>query len=113
MKMTLPIATARLSREINTAHVAIDEALVATAALFHSASAARSDLTEFDPVLGQAAMLRMHKGLGNLLAVRTDLIRAHVALKKDAGIVMGPDEPTCPENPLTTATIDGERASAT
>lgn len=111
MTMTLPVATARLAREINAAHVAIDEALVATTALLYSATTARSDLRELDAGLGQGAMLRMHKGIGNLLAVRADLIRAHVAMVQDARIVAGPDEPTCPET-FTSATLGDDEAVA-
>jgi hypothetical protein len=107
MTMTLPIATARLGRELKVAHESIDQAMVATAALLHSTAIARVDIHDADPALGHAAMLRMHKSLGELLGVRADMLRAHEALKSDLRVIAGPEEPTCPDystNPFTTAT---------
>lgn len=96
MKMNLPIATARIGRELLDAHAAIDSALVATTALLHSTAVARADNPEIDSSLGTVAMLRLHKSLGGLLNVRADVLRAHKSLNEDAKIVMGPDEVYCP-----------------
>lgn len=106
MTMTLPIAITRLGREIADAHSRIDDALVATAALLHSSAIARADITDADPALGQAAMLRMHKSIGGLLTVRADMLRVHESLLSDLQVVAGPDEPTCPkyDEVFTTAT---------
>lgn len=104
MTMTISSATARLGREMGVAHVKVDEALVATAALLHSAAIARVDITEVDPALGHAALLRVHKSLGDLIGVRADLIRAHGALKSDLRTVAGPEHPDCPDYILTRAT---------
>lgn len=96
MTLTVSAATARLGRELSSAHSAIDQALVATTALLHSAAVARADNPEVAPAMGQSALLRMHKSLGGLLGVRADMLRAHQSLRDEATEIMGPDEATCP-----------------
>lgn len=116
MTMTVPVATARLGRQLGDAHTKIDAALVSVAALFASATQARADITEADAALGHGALLRMHKSAGTLLSLRADMIRVHGSLKKDLRIVSGAEEPTCPDEiaaPFTTAVSDeGQRAIA-
>ena len=109
MTLTVSAATARIGRELSSAHSAVDQALVATTALLHSAAVARADNPEVAPIMGQAALLRMHKSLGGLLGVRSDLLRAHQSLRDEVTEVMGPDEATCP--PIASAP-DKERAIA-
>lgn len=107
MTLTVSAATARIGRDLANAHNAVDQALVATTALLHSAAMARADNPDVAPLMGHSAFLRMHKGLGNLLTVRSDLLRAHQTLREEAAEVMGPDEATCPQIGLAPV---GERA---
>lgn len=109
MTMTVPTATARLGRQLGDAHTKIDAALASVANLFASATQARADIIDADPVLGHRALLRMHKSAGSLLALRADMIRVHGALKDDLRVVSGAEEPTCPEEYLTMATVEGDR----
>jgi hypothetical protein len=112
MTMTIPTATARLGRQIGEAHAKIDEALVSVAALFASAAQARADI-EADPVLGQRALMRMHKSAGSLLSLRADMFRVHSDLKQDLRVVSGAEEPTCPDNSFfITGYADDERVVA-
>lgn len=109
MTMTVPVATARLGRQLGEAHLKIDEALVSVAALFASATQARADINDLDLGLGHRALLRMHKSAGDLLSVRADMIRVHGALKDDLRVVSGAEEPTCPEEYLTMAQADDDQ----
>ena len=101
MKMTIPLATARIGREMATAHTAIDTALVATTALLHSTATARADNPQIEASLGQTALLRLHKSLGELLSVRSEMMRAHKSLREDITVIAGPDEPYCPPSALS------------
>lgn len=97
MSLSIPVATVRIARELNQAETAIDQALVATAALMHSSMIARTDIIELDPACGHTALMRMHKTFGGLLAARADMLRAHNSLKHDAREYAGPIE-ECPDN---------------
>lgn len=98
MSLSIPVATVRIARELNQAETAIDQALVATAALMHSSTIARVDNPEINAACGHTALMRMHKTFGGLLAARADMLRAHVSLRSDAREYAGADEPTCPED---------------
>lgn len=110
MTLTVSAATSRIGRELSSAHSAVDQALVATTALLHSAALARADNPDVAPNMGQAALLRMHKSLGGLLDVRSNLLRAHQSLRSEAALVMGPDEATCP--PIASAPTDDHAIAA-
>lgn len=98
MSLSIPVATVRIARELNQAETAIDQALVATAALMHSSMIARTDIIELDPACGHTALMRMHKTFGGLLAARADMLRAHASLRSDAREYAGAVETTCPDN---------------
>ena len=102
MSLTIPAATARLGRELGQAETAIEQALVATAALMHSAALARADNPQVEAACGHVALLRMHKTFGGLLAARGDMLRAHQSLRDDAKVYAGVDEPTCPDEQIFT-----------
>lgn len=112
MTMNISIATARLGRELGTAHEQIDQALVATAAVLHSTVVARADIQDVDPIIGHSAMLRMHKTFGDLLGARADMLRAHESLKSDLRVIAGPEEPTCPDYVFRTAVLEKQQTKA-
>ena len=112
MSLSIPVATVRISRELNQAESAIDQALVATSALMHSTMIARVDITEIDPACGHTSLLRMHKTFGGLLTARGDMLRAHHSLRHDAREYAGAEEPICPKegDPFTGAELVEEAA---
>lgn len=116
MSFTVPAATARIGRELVEAETAIEQALVATTALMHSAALARAHNPQVDPACGHAAMVRMHKTYGELLAARGDMLRVHGSLRRDAREYAGADEPTCPEEHVFVgaelAEVDGPARAA-
>ena len=110
MAHTIPSATARFSRQIPEGEAAIDQAIASVSALISEAAQARSD-TKVAASTGQAALLRLHKTLGNLIGASSEMARAHAEMLKvgqEIGIL---DEPECPDsNGLLSATALGKAA---
>ena len=97
MPMTVPVATARLSREVPAAEAAIEDALVASASLLLTAATARRD-TGVRRAESHAALLRLSTLNQTLIEASGEAHRAHRELRKlNDEITAGPDEDTCPE----------------
>ena len=97
MPMTIPVATARLSRELPDAEAAIENALVASASLLLTAATARRD-TGVRNAQGHAALLRLSKLNQTLIEASSEARRAHGELRKlNEDIRDGVDEDTCPK----------------
>ena len=106
MPMTVPVATARLSRQMPDAEAAIEDALVASASLLLTAATARRD-TGVRRAESHAALLRLSKLNQTLIEASGEARRVHRELRKLGDEVRdGVEEDTCPDaipNPMTTA----------
>lgn len=101
MPMTVPVATARLSREIPAAEAAIEDALVASASLLLTAATARRD-TGVRRAESHAALLRLSKLSQTLIEASGEARRAHRELRKlSEEVTNGPAE-ECPESEVLT-----------
>jgi len=99
MSMTVPAATARLSREIPQAEAAIEDALVASASLLLTAATARRD-TGVRRAESHAALLRLSKLNQTLIEASGEAHRAHRELRKLSEEVRdGVAEDECPPPP--------------
>lgn len=106
MSMTVPVAQMRISRDINEAEKALDEALIRQSSLFTTMVAARLE-TGSDPFLGHEALLRLAKSQQALLEAGGNLARVHGSLlevqKEKCGVDTCPDDTTTGELPTRTA----------
>jgi hypothetical protein len=95
MSLTLPVAAARLRREMTAAEAAFDAALIANAALQQSILVSRGELDV--PVhAGQQAVIRLQRAQAQLVAAQNDLFRAHDELARLGGKMMTEEEYTPP-----------------
>lgn len=79
MSMSIPVAQMRLSREMQDAETALDEALLKQASLLATMLHARRE-TGVGPFTGQAALMRLAKSQQTLLSAGNDLARVHGGL---------------------------------
>lgn len=90
-------ATARIVREMRDSESAIDDALVTTTALLHSAALALRGIDGAKSAKSQAAIGRMHKMIADLVCVQNDAMRTHGQLLDIAREMGATERPTCPE----------------
>ena len=97
MSLDLNTATARILREMGQSEVAIADALVAVAALMHTAALANREVDDAPVLQTQAALMHLNKLLGGLVEARGQAMRVHGELR-DIGREMGATEvPWCPD----------------
>lgn len=77
--MTIPIAAARLSRDVPRAEASIDEALISVAQLMTTMVQARRD-TGVAASTGQSAILRLAKAQLAMVGASNDVLRVHSEL---------------------------------
>lgn len=94
MKMTMPVARVRISREINVAEDALNHALLKQSQLFTTLVTARQDV-EMGSFTGHDALLRLSKSQQAMLAAGGDLARVHARLL-DINRETGDTGETCP-----------------
>lgn len=100
MTMKIEIARVRISREINDAETALNEALLRQSELFASLLRARRDAGE-SAFEGQDALLRLSKSQNSLLSAGGDLARVHgrlLEINREVGGLASdcPDDWTAP-----------------
>lgn len=88
MSMTQTVAQLRITREIQEAESALNEALIRQSSLFTTLVTARRD-TGVNAVTGQDALLRLTKSQQALLGAGGDLARVHSRLLQINREVMG------------------------
>jgi hypothetical protein len=98
MRMTVPVAQMRITRDLREAEAALDEALLKQASLLATMVLARRE-TGSEPFLGQEALMRLAKSQQTLLSAGGDLARVHgelleVQREKGAGEECPEDEKT-------------------
>ena len=99
MSLTLPVAAARLRRDMSTAEAAFDTALLASSAVQQTILNARRELDV--PVhAGQQALVRLQRAQAQLVAAQNDLFRVHDELAR-VGETMMPEEEYTPESALS------------
>lgn len=76
MTMPIPVARIRITREMNEAELALNDALLRQAILFTTLVGARRD-TGMDQFSGQDALMRLTKSQQSLLSAGGDLARVH------------------------------------
>lgn len=76
MRMTVPVAQMRITRDLREAEAALDEALLKQASLLATMVLARRE-TGSEPFLGQEALMRLAKSQQTLLSAGGDLARVH------------------------------------
>jgi hypothetical protein len=96
MRMTVPVAQMRITRDLREAEAALDEALLKQASLLATMVLARRE-TGSEPFLGQEALMRLAKSQQTLLSAGGDLARVHgelleVQREKGAGEECPEDE---------------------
>ena len=99
MSLTLPVAAARLRREVAAADAAFDAALLASAAIQHTIVASRREL-DVPAHCGQQALIRLQRSQAQLIAAQNDLLRTHDELTRVA-VTMMPEEPYKPSSGLS------------
>ncbi|WP_228243358.1 hypothetical protein [Porphyrobacter sp. GA68] len=111
MSMNTATATARLQRELPAAEAAIDTAMLQVSATLHTAITAKQD-TGYASTTAHAALLRMHRSMGELIDAAGELRRAHGELVK-VGVEVGVmDAPECPERHMGNLASQGGLRSA-
>lgn len=111
MSMNTTSATARLQRELPEAEAAINTAMLQVSATLHAAIVAKHD-TRHTSSTAHAALLRMHRSVGELINASSELRRAHGELVK-VGVEVGTmDEPTCPDRHMGSLAENGARRAA-
>jgi hypothetical protein len=96
MRMTVPVAQMRITRDLRAAEAALDEALLKQASLLATMVLARRE-TGSEPFLGQEALMRLARSQQTLLSAGGDLARVHgklleVQREKGAGEECPEDE---------------------
>lgn len=76
MTMPIPVARIRITREMNEAELALNDALLRQALLFTTLVGARRD-SGMDQFTGQDALMRLTKSQQSLLSAGGDLARVH------------------------------------
>ncbi len=110
--LDLNSATARLARQMQSTERAIDNALVETTALAHSAALTLRDVTGAPPVAAQALLQRIHKSVAGLIETRGDAARVHGQLREIGREMGGTEEPHCPDYVFTTGEVDAKQKIA-
>lgn len=100
MRMTVPVAQMRITRDLREAEAALDQALLKQASLLATMVLARRE-TGSKPFLGQEALMRLAKSQQTLLTAGGDLARVHGGLLAAQREVGFGDE--CPEEEKTDA----------
>lgn len=100
--MTVPVAQMRISRDINEAEKALDEALIRHSSLFTTMVAARRE-TASGAFVGHEALLRLARSQQSLLEAGGDLARVHGSLldvQREMGVgdECPPNEPREPDS---------------
>ncbi|MCC6925403.1 hypothetical protein [Novosphingobium sp.] len=106
MSMSADVARIRISRELNDAEDALNEALLKQTELFASLVTARRD-TNAKRFEGQDALLRLSRSQQSLLSAGGDLARVHGRLL-EIDREMGGPATDCPDNwrePMKTARV--------
>ncbi len=106
MSMSADVARIRISRELNDAEDALNEALLKQTELFASLVTARRD-TNAKRFEGQDALLRLSRSQQSLLSAGGDLARVHGRLL-EIDREMGGPATDCPDNwrePMKTGRI--------
>ena len=110
MSLTLPIASARLGREMLDAENKIADALVSTAALLHSAALAHRDVGGTSPAKTQQTFARLLKKNSDLVDAQGEAMRVHGQLLDHAVETGATEQPTCPDKPFTSAELQSAAA---
>lgn len=98
MSFTVHTAAARLSRQVPDAETAVDDAMLKIVEVIATSIGARRD-TGVRETSGHAAIVRLHKALGSMIIVQSDLLRAHglmLSVAKETGIT---EHTSCPDKP--------------
>ena len=100
MSLTIPVAAARLRREVSTAETAFDAALLANCAIQATIISSRRELNV--PVhAGPEALIRLQRAQAQLVAAQNDLFRAHDELAQLGANMITEDEYTPPSGLVT------------
>lgn len=83
MSITVPVALARLSREVPAAEGDIDQALVSMSSLLHTIVLAKRD-THTTGAASQATLASVSRVIESLVAASREMARAHASLRKVA-----------------------------
>lgn len=105
MTMSIPVARIRITREMNEAEQALNEALLKQALLFTTLVGARRD-SGVDQFIGQDALMRLTKSHQSLLSAGGDLARVHGRLL-EIDRVTGGTADDCPDDWRKIALADG------
>lgn len=93
--MTTTVAQLRISREIQDAECALDDALIKQSQLFTTLVAARRD-TGASAFTGQDALVRLARSQQNLLEAGGDLAKVHMRMRRINRDVTGDLSEDCP-----------------
>lgn len=96
MSDTIHIHVARLERDVPSAELRIDDALIAVSTLMTSVVAARRDTAGVPPSRGQASMRRLVKAQLSLIDASADVLRVHGELVEIGRATAGYDLHECP-----------------
>lgn len=105
MSMNRTVAQLRITREIQDAELALNEALLRQSSLFTTLVAARRD-TGAAAFTGQDALLRLAKSQQSLLSAGGDLARVHSRLLEINRETMGGVDDCPPPAGFVTANFD-------
>ncbi|MBO9498596.1 MAG: hypothetical protein J7496_11255 [Novosphingobium sp.] len=107
MKMTVPVAQMRITRDLRDAETALDEALLKQSSLLATMVTARRE-TASDPFTGHEALLRLTRSQQTLVTAAGELARVHGGLLEVGREIAGVDD--CPEKDphVPTGEDDGE-----
>jgi hypothetical protein len=97
MTMTTSVAQLRISREIQEAEAALDEALIKQSQLFTTLVAARRE-TGVAAFTGQDALVRLSRSQQSLLEAGGDLAKVHYRMRKLNQDITGDLSADCPED---------------
>jgi hypothetical protein len=100
MRMTVPVAQMRITRDLREAEAALDEALLKQASLLTTMVVARRE-TGGEPFVGQEALMRLTKSQQTLVSAGGELARVHgrlldVQRETGVGAECPPNEPVNP-----------------
>lgn len=93
MKMNIPIAQMRITRDLQEAEAALDEALLRQSSLLTTMVSARRE-TGVEPFAGHEALMRLAKSQQTLVTAAGELARVHGGLLDVQRDVTGLDD--CP-----------------
>lgn len=96
MPSSIEDTTARLSRDLPSAELRIDDALIAISVLMTSVITARRDTSDALAVKGQATIRRLAKAQSALIDASGDVLRVHGDLLAIGREVAGYDLHECP-----------------